>query len=636
MGKKEIKEIKKKLKAKRADAKAKPQEEKTAAEKKRKPKYGFLSCVGYMLGFIWRADKKLAVFAVALIPITIIMSALGLFVPPQLIDIIGSNSDFSYVALVIFGLMSVIGIFTLISSLLRTFNDHSKNVMADRMSYILKEKEWNLDYFYWLDPECQKKMNRAWGAWGGLDFFNNFSDIAVSVANFFLYSAVISTLHPVIILVLIVRCVINFLVGLWANKKNYEIQDERQLAYKRVNYLAYNVSNDLSYGKDIRLYGLAGYLMLLAKKLTGEVIDVREIGEGYYLRSSIVHLITTLISDGFCYAVLISAAANGTLSPSQFLLYISAISTLGGLIANFLWTWSGMQENAMHVSDFREFLEVERAGRIDSQLNAVLDRPLSIEFKNVTFKYPEGEKNVIENVSFKIEAGERIALVGLNGSGKTTLTYLMCGLLAPTEGEVLIDGHSTLEYNRDDLYTMFSLIPQQYHLFPYSIAQNIALADIEGGEEIDYEKLNRCIAFAGLEEKIAALEKGVETPLNRQIYHDAVELSGGETQKLLLARALYRTAPIMLLDEPTAALDPISEDRMYHKYNEIENTTSIFISHRLASTRFCDRVFFLDGAHIAETGTHEELIERGGKYKEIFDVQAKYYKEGENDGENQE
>ena len=636
MSKKEIKEIKRKLKAKRIGANTNSQEEKKVAEEKRKPKYGFLSCVGYMLSFIWHADKKLAVFAVALIPITIIMSALGLFVPPQLIEIIGSNSDFSYVALVIFGLMSVIGIFTLISSLLRTFNDYSKSVMANKMDYIMEEKKWNLDYFYWLDPDCQKKMNRAWNAWGGLDFFNNFSDIAVSVANFFLYSAVISTLHPVIILVLIVRCVINFLVGLWANKRNYEIQDEVQLANKRVNYLAYNVSNDLSYGKDIRLYGLAGYLMLLAKKLNGDVIDIAEVREGYYLRSSIVHLITTLISDGFCYAVLISAAVNGALSPSQFLLYISAITTLGGLVANFLWTWSGMQKNAMHVSDFREFVELKRAGKVDSSLGAVLDRPLSIEFKNVSFRYPEGEKNVIENVSFKIEAGKRIALVGLNGSGKTTLTYLICGLLAPTEGEVLIDGHSTLEYNRDDLYTMFSLIPQQYHLFPYSIAQNIALADLAGGEEIDYEKLNKCIAFAGLDEKIATLENGVETPLNRQIYPDAIELSGGETQKLLLARALYRMAPIMLLDEPTAALDPISEDRMYQKYNEIENTTSIFISHRLASTRFCDRVFFLDGAHIAESGTHDELISMGGKYKEIFDVQAKYYKEGEKDDGTQE
>jgi ATP-binding cassette subfamily B protein len=206
----------------------------------------------------------------------------------------------------------------------------------------------------------------------------------------------------------------------------------------------------------------------------------------------------------------------------------------------------------------------------------------------------------------------------------------------PTEGEVLVDGHSTLEYNRDDLYTMFSLIPQHYTLFPYSIAQNIALADLAGGERIDYDRVRRCVEIAGLSEKVESLPMGLETPFNRQLYPEAVELSGGETQKLLLARALYREAPVMILDEPTAALDPISEDRMYQKYNEIKNTTSIFISHRLASTRFCDRVFLLDGAHIAESGTHDELISMGGKYKEIFDVQAKYYKEGEENGGKQE
>lgn len=631
MGRKEVKEIKKRLKAEKAEAKAKPDGENKENEKNRKPKYGFLSCVGYMIGFIWHTDKKLAVFAIALIPVSFVMAALGLFVPPKIIEVIGGGGDFSYIALVIFGVLTVTGFFTVVVSLLRTFNGHSKQVMQEKMSYMLNEKEWNLDYFYWLDPECQKKMNRAWSAWGGLDFFNNFADIVINLLNFLLYSAVISTLHPVIIIVLIARSIINFLMGLWSNKKNYEIRDKVQLANKKVNYLAYSVGQDLSYGKDIRLYSLADYLLLLAKKLNGEVTDLKEVTEGYAIKTSLVYLVTTLISDGFAYAVLINAAVDGRLSPSQFLLYLTAITMLSGLISNFLKIWSGMHKNALSVSDFREYLEIERAGCVNSTLKPVLNRPVSIEFKNVSFKYPSGEKNVIENVSFRIEAGEKIALVGLNGSGKTTLTYLMCGLLAPSEGEVLVDGHSTLEYNRDDLYFMFSLIPQHYNLFPYSIAQNIALADLANGEKIDYERLKYCIDFSGLTEKIATLREGVETPLDRQIYPNAVELSGGEVQKLLLARALYRGAPVMLLDEPTAALDPISEDRMYQKYNEIERTTSIFISHRLASTRFCDRVFLLDGARIAEVGTHEELIAKGGKYKEIFDVQAKYYKEGESD-----
>ena len=232
----------------------------------------------------------------------------------------------------------------------------------------------------------------------------------------------------------------------------------------------------------------------------------------------------------------------------------------------------------------------------------------------------------MEDLSFRIEPGEKLALVGTNGAGKTTLTKLMCGLLLPTEGTVLIDGHPLQEYNRDEMYTLFGLVPQNYSLLPISIAHNIACTDEES--KIDRQKLEECIRLAGLEEKIASLPLGMDTPLNRQINPDGITLSGGESQKLLLARLLYRSPKCVILDEPTAALDPIAEDKMYRSYNEIiEGSTSVFISHRLASTRFCDRIFLLDGARFAETGTHEELMAAGKKYRELFDIQSKYYKE---------
>ena len=207
----------------------------------------------------------------------------------------------------------------------------------------------------------------------------------------------------------------------------------------------------------------------------------------------------------------------------------------------------------------------------------------------------------------------------------------MGGLILPNEGEILIDGHGILEYNRDDLISLFSVVPQNYTILPLSIAENIAL---EEKEHIDYDKLNKVLEIAGLTNKIASLSNGVDTPISKEFDGDAVDFSGGEMQRLLLARAVYRGAPILILDEPTAALDPIAEDEIYKKYNDIaKDTTSIFISHRLASTRFCDRIFLLDNNKLAEVGTHDELIKLGGKYKELFDVQSQYYKEGENENE---
>ena len=203
---------------------------------------------------------------------------------------------------------------------------------------------------------------------------------------------------------------------------------------------------------------------------------------------------------------------------------------------------------------------------------------------------------------------------------------LMCGLILPDEGEIFLNGHSLYEYNRDEMYNLFGLVPQKFNLLPVSIARNIASAMTE--EEIDYGKLQHCIETAGLSEKISTLPEGVHTPYNRIIHKNAAEFSGGEFQKLLLARLLYKNPPCIILDEPTAALDPIAEDRIYRNYREIAaNATAVFISHRLASTRFCDRIFLLDGATFAEVGTHEELMAAGKKYKELFDIQSKYYKE---------
>ncbi len=242
-------------------------------------------------------------------------------------------------------------------------------------------------------------------------------------------------------------------------------------------------------------------------------------------------------------------------------------------------------------------------------------------------KYPQGEKNILEHVSFKIEPGEKIALVGLNGAGKTTLVRMMCGLIIPDEGEVLLDGHTLFEYNRDEMYSLFGLIPQKYSLLPVSLEKNIACTVNEG--EIDRKKLERAVELSGFKEKADSLPLGLKTPLDRTVNDDAVDLSGGEKQRLLLARLIYKDPLCMILDEPTAALDPIAEDKMYRRYNEIsKNSTSIFISHRLASTRFCDRIFLLDGANFAEVGTHDELMAKHGKYRELFDVQAKYYREG--------
>jgi len=288
----------------------------------------------------------------------------------------------------------------------------------------------------------------------------------------------------------------------------------------------------------------------------------------------------------------------------------------------------------------REFFDypnkTNRGKGIDIPVSLDLDSlgSLSIELKNVTYKYPLTETPAIKNVSLKIAAGEKIALVGLNGAGKTTLVKLICGMYAPTDGEILLGGHHAGEYNIDDYHSLFSAVFQHFRFLPVSIAQNISVVP---KEQADMKKLERCIGLAGLSETIDKLENGADTPLIKEINPDGTELSGGEQQKLMLARAIYKDAPVLLLDEPTAALDPIAESELYMKYNEIaRDKTSVFISHRLASTRFCDRILLISDGEIAEAGTHDELMRKGGKYAELFEIQSHYYKDtGGNNGNNE-
>lgn len=607
----------------------KTRKRKKGAEPKRKPKYGMLSCVAYMYRLLWGHEKSLVYTGVFNVPMNLAVSALALYTPSVILRCLGGGGEFSFIALVVIGLVLADVLLSTAGRFLSNKTDWASIRIIAQMEYLMHSRRLDRDFFLDYDPEIKRQDERAHRAIRNNDtravhFPMEFSLMVSIVLKFFLFSSVISLLNPWIILLIGVCSVINMPISEWNRRREYGTQDVRNAIMKKFNYIVFGVGRDFKYGKDIRLYSLRDYLFRLAGKLVGAYTAEKKKVERRITVVEVSDFLVVLIRDGLLYAYLIYKAMAGEVDTAQFVLYFSAVSELAGVMVGIRWWWSCVREGALQVSDYRENLEIQdvlnRGEGIPLPGNA-----FSIEFKGVSFRYPGGEKNVLENISFRLEPGEKLALVGLNGAGKTTLTKLLCGLLLPTEGEILIDGHSLREYNRDELYSLFGLVPQNYHLLPLSIAQNISCAREEG--EIDRERLARCIRFAGLEEKLAGLPKGADTPLNRQVNPDGIELSGGETQKLLLARLLYRSPKCIILDEPTAALDPIAEDRMYRRYNEIaDGATSIFISHRLASTRFCDRIFLLDGAAITESGTHEELMEAGKKYRELFDVQSQYYK----------
>lgn len=599
---------------------------------KRKPKYGLFSCVGYIYRLLWQSERKLVFAGILTIPVSLALSALTLYTPSIMLSALEKSGRFSQAALVIIGLLFAQLLCSISDNVITTKSFYMEmyvlNHMKLRWETYLRDRDRYLGY----DPEVQKWNERAQNASGdnhtaGVHFPKYFTDMLSEILKFLLFGTVISLLHPLIVLLLAAGCALNAVMGKWERRRNWEERDVRNDLEKKINCISWSISQDLSYAKDIRLYGMKGFLHERLMGLLTLSLGERRKMERRAILTALVNYLVVFVRDGAAYAFLIAEAVRGSMDAASFVLYFSAITSLSGVMGSILEIINKVSEGAMQVSDFREAMEIE--GRLNRGAGIPIPQePFSITFRNVSYQYPEGEKRVLENVSFHIKAGEKIALVGPNGAGKTTLTKLMCGLLLPDEGEILLNGHSLYEYNRDEMYSLFGIVPQQFNLLPASIAQNIAAAE---EAEIDRDRVDNCIRLAGLTEKIASLPKGADTPLSRELYEDGVELSGGEKQKLLLARLLYKAPLCMILDEPTAALDPIAEDRMYRNYHQIaSNATSIFISHRLASTRFCDRIFLLDGAGIAEVGTHDELMADGGKYRELFELQSRYYREGEN------
>lgn len=600
-------------------------------EAKRKPKYGLFACVGYIYRLLWNTERGLVFTGIVLVPLQVILAALALYTPSMILRALETSDRFSFIALTIVGLLLAKLLFDLANSIVSAIVGNAEHFVILQMRYMYMGKRRNEDWYLSLDPEIDKLNERADAAiqnnhTAGVHFPMDFSEMLGIVLNFILFGSVISMLNPLILFLLAGGCAVNYAVGAWERKKNWNDRDIRNKIDRKITYTTMGLSHSLGYAKEVRLYDMRDGMHTRFRNLLGQGLHEKKklMWRSFFV--ALVSFLVILLRDGISYVFLIHKAAAGEVDASSFVLYFSAITSMSGLMGNILWKVNRVAEGAMQISDFRAAMEVE--GKLNRGKGIPVPKaPFSIEFRNVSFTYPKGEKKILDKISFKIEAGEKIALVGLNGAGKTTLTRMMCGLLLPDEGEVLLDGHTLYEYNREEMYGLFGFVPQRFSLLPVSIAENIASVLKEEG--IDRDRLEHCIELSGLTEKIASLPKGADTPLNREINRDGIELSGGETQKLLLARLLYKNPSCIILDEPTAALDPIAEDRIYRQYNEIAaHATSVFISHRLASTRFCDKIFLLDGAKFIESGTHEELMAAGGKYKELFDVQSKYYKEG--------
>ena len=568
----------------------------------------------------------------AAVPLTVFLAWAEIQLPALVVSEVTAQQTFLHAAVAVGILLGATLIATALKEFCSTVQQAYMSRYRFRQSVRLHRKSMHCFYETYEKKATRDLLGRAekatWMNYGKcplLEMPRQGADLLTNLLCYALFGTVISFVSPWLVVLLTVCPAINWLCVRAYNKYEYATRAQRTDIDQKLQYVM-DRSEDFTTAKDIRVYGMADWLRGMYRALADRTLSWQKKLSARQFLTRLADLGIILLRDGTAYGVLISMALRGEITVDQFVLYFAAISGFATYVGNIMTAWTAMQTASLVLCDFREYLDLpDGGGSGKERADTHLTHAPEIVFDHVSFRYDGADEDTLRDISLTLHSGERVALVGTNGAGKTTLVKLLCGLYSPTAGEVRVDGVPVGDFAREEYYRLFSPVFQDVQTAFFSLAETVAG---EVGSHLDRDRAERCMRRAGLGKKLDSLPLGIDTRLDKQVNKDGIELSGGEAQKLMMARALYKDAPVLVLDEPTAALDPIAENEIYLQYRDMtEGKTSLFISHRLASTRFCDRILFLKDGKIAEEGTHSELIALGGEYAKLFEIQSCWYRD---------
>ena len=596
---------------------------------KTKPKYNAAQNVGWMIKIAWKVRRRVLFLCVAMAALEVANNLAQLYVAPEILSRVERHAPMGE-------LLGTIGLFTLALFLTMGLKEYFKKIAlfprVDVRSNIVGMigRKCNMTSFpNTLEAKFIKLREKAHQSTQSNNeatelVWETLTELMQNVGGFLVYLTILSRLNGVLMGVIVVTCVAGFLLSRHSDNWTFRHRDEEESCYAKKSYIR-RKAESVELAKDIRIFGLQGWLNELMDRVQNVYLDFLLRSEKVRLLSDVAEALLTMARNGIAYAYLLHMALRDSLSVPEFILYFTAVSTFTTWVMGILQAAQKLHEESLDISQVREFLDYPEPFRFEGGAAIPKADAYELKLEHVSFRYPGAEEDTIHDLDLTVRPGEKLAIVGLNGAGKTTLVKLLCGLFDPTEGRVLLNGVNVRDFNRREYYGLFSAVFQEFSILDVTVAENIA----QTNENIDTQKLWDCIEKAGLTQTIQKLPKGLDTHVGREVYLDGVLFSGGQTQRLMLARALYKDGAILLLDEPTAALDPLAENDIYQKYKDMTaGKTSLFISHRLASTRFCDRIIFIADGRITEEGTHDQLLARGGAYARLFEIQSRYYQEG--------
>lgn len=572
----------------------------------------------------FRSTRSIFVYLLMSVAAMLLIPLLSVYLPRVVVQAVTENWEFTRLELYVGALAAGIALLNVFSTLSSMKYGEKAGHGRMEMMLILDEVMMSCKYHLVEDPAWQIKIEEAGNAIfsdgrssGIAGMVYTLRDFVINMAGICTFAAILGILHPMVLVILVFTSLIP---GLVANRVNLRTFNQREnwVHYdKQIDYI-YNHITGTTAGKEIRLYRADGFFLgRMAEAIKNRLVWAKKT-LFRCLGTDGVSTLMLVLQNGIALGWIAGEIIQGKISVAEFTFYSGAAIQFAQFMNRFVSTYSTVKQCSHDVQMVQEaFAWLPEKKAAPFEMTSGHPAP-EIRFEHVTFSYPGTEEPVLKDISFRVRPGEKMALVGANGAGKTTIVKLLCGLYQPTEGRILIDGISNYERKDEELYSLFSTVFQDKLVLPFSVLENVAV-----NGKADVERVRRCLEKAGLSQRFPDLNQ----PLVKGIQDGAENLSGGEEQKLLLARALYKEAPILVLDEPTAALDPLAESELYGKYNEFtREKTSFFISHRLASTGFCDRILLVGDGRILEEGSHRELLAKGGQYAHMFREQSKYYK----------